>query len=108
MLPGGGATRTVKLVVVVELRLPEVPVIVTAAVPVGAEPLTVIVRTLVEEVFAGLNNAVTPVGNPDAARLTLPEKPCEGIILIVLDPLAECCSVTLAGVDESLKLGTGG
>src|SRR5579859_1622327 len=107
MLPGGGATRIVRLTVVEAVRLPDVPVIVTVLVPVGAELLTVKVRSLVDEVLEGLNEAFTP-GKLKGAKLTLPENPPAGVILMVLDPLAACCKVTFAGDAESLKLGTGG
>jgi hypothetical protein len=66
---------------------PDVPVTVTVAAPMVAELLAVRVRVLVPVVLAGLNNAVTPVGNPVAARLTLPVKPPVGFTVIVLGTL---------------------
>lgn len=70
----GGAV-TVKETVVVRVRLPEMPVTVTVKVPVVAAAPTVNVRTLLE--FAGLvpNAAVTPLGSPEAERVTLLLKP---------------------------------
>src|SRR4051812_40926734 len=59
-----------KLIVVVWVRLPLVPVTVTVAVPVVAAPLAVNVNVLLLVVLAGLNEAVTPAGNPAADRLT--------------------------------------
>ena len=73
--------------VVVRLRLPEVPVIVTVDVPVAAVALTVSVRELVVVAEAGLKDAVTPVGNPEADKLTVPLKPFSGATVIVLEPL---------------------
>jgi hypothetical protein len=52
------------------VRLAEVPVIVIVDVDEAAELLTVSVSVLVVVAVAGLNDAVTPVGRPDAARLT--------------------------------------
>jgi hypothetical protein len=66
---------TVRLTVVVCVKLPEVPVIVTVAVPVVAVALAVSVKALEVVAGFGLNAAVTPVGKPDAAMVTLPLKP---------------------------------
>ena len=71
----GGAILIVNESVVMLLRLPEVPVMVTVAVPVVALLLAARVRVLVLAVLVGLNEAVTPLGRPDAARLTLLLKP---------------------------------
>lgn len=57
------------------VRVPEVPVIVTLAVPVVALGLAVKVKVLVLVVLLGLNEAVTPLGRPEAAKLTLLLKP---------------------------------
>lgn len=65
-------------------RLPDVPVIVTVAVPVVAVALAAKVRALVEVPGLGLNAAVTPWGRPEAARVTLAEKPFTGVIVMVL------------------------
>ena len=54
---------------------PTLPVMVTVAVPVAAVLLAVSVNVLVPVVLAGLNDAVTPLGRPDADKLTLPLKP---------------------------------
>jgi hypothetical protein len=60
---------------VVPVKLPEVPVMVTRTVPVAAVALTVSVRVLVLVSGFGLNDAVTPLGKPAADRLTEPLKP---------------------------------
>jgi hypothetical protein len=78
---------TVSATVAVWLRLPDATVIVTVDVPVVALALAVSVSVLVLVVELGLNDAVTPLGKPDAARFTLPLKPFCGATLIVLDPL---------------------
>lgn len=81
------------------------PVIVTVAVPVAALLLAVRVSVLVVVAEAGLNEAVTPLGRPDADKLTLPLNPFCGVIVTVLVPVAPC--VTLAGDADRLKVGTG-
>ena len=60
---------------VVFVKLPEVPVMVTVNVPVDAVPPAVRVSMLVLAVLLGLNDAVTPVGRPEADKLTLALKP---------------------------------
>jgi len=73
------------LSVVVRVRLPDVPVIVTVAVPVAAVAPAVKVSVLVVAGL-GLNAAVTPLGKPDAEKVTLPLKPFAGVMVIVLVP----------------------
>ena len=46
--------------------------VVIVAVFVGAELLAVNVSVLVEVVGLGANEAVTPLGNPEAERVTVP------------------------------------
>ncbi len=77
-----------RLIVVVCVRLPEVPVMVTVTVPVVAVLLAASVKVLVLVVLVGLKEAVTPLGEPEADRLTLPLKPFCGVTLMVLVPLA--------------------
>jgi len=78
-----GAALTVSATLVVALRLPEVPLMVTVAVPVLAVPLAVIVSTLLPVVGLVPNAAVTPLGNPDAARVTLPLNPFWSVTIMV-------------------------
>lgn len=77
------------------VKLPDVPVTVTVAEPVLAEPLAVKVSVLEAVAGFGLNDAVTPLGRPDAERVTLPLKPFCGVTVIVLVPLPPCARVTL-------------
>lgn len=70
--PVAGLTFNVN--VVVSVVLPEVPVMVTVNEPVEAALVAVRVRTLEVADDAGLNDAVTPLGRPDAAKVTLPVK----------------------------------
>jgi hypothetical protein len=70
-----GLQLIVKAMVVLTVRLPEVPLMVTVALPRVAELLAVSVSTLVVVVGLVPNVAVTPLGRPDAARVTLPVNP---------------------------------
>ena len=56
-------------------------------IPVVAALLAVSVKVLVAAAGFVLNDAVTPLGRPDAAKLTLPVKPFWGVTVIVLEPL---------------------
>jgi hypothetical protein len=77
-----------------------VPVIVTMTVPVVAVLLPVSVNVLVLAVLLGLNDAVTPLGRPDADKLTLALKPFCGVTVMALAPLAPCAIVKLLGDAE--------
>ena len=72
---------------VVAVRLPEVPVMVSVLVPTLAVLLAVRVSVLVCVVGLGEKLAVTPWGKPDTARFTLPLNPYSGVTEIgaVLD-----------------------
>jgi hypothetical protein len=88
--------------VVVFVKLPEVPVMVTATVPVAAVLLAASVNVLVPGVLTGLNDAVTPLGRPDADKLTLLLKPFSGLTVTMLVSLAPCAIVKLLGNAESV------
>jgi hypothetical protein len=81
--PGFTVSETVELWV----KPPTVPVTVTIAVPVAVA--LVVVRVMVLEAVAGfgLNDAVTPAGNPEADKLTLLVKPLCGVMVTLLVPL---------------------
>lgn len=96
---------TVRARVVVAVRLPEVPVIVTVEVPVVAVALAVRVSTLVPVVGLVPKVAVTPLGRPDAARVTLPENPLTSCTVMVLVPLPPWVIVRLLGESDKVKLG---
>src|SRR5580700_11571015 len=102
---GLAAALTVSAILVVADRLPDVPVIVTVALPVVAVALAVSVSTLLPVVGFVPNDAVTPLGRPDAARVTLPLNPPASVTVIVLVPLPPCVIVRLLGEAESVKLG---
>jgi len=102
---GVAVELTVRASVVVAVRLPEVPVMVTVEDPVVAVALAVSVSTLVPVVGFVPNAAVTPLGRPDAASVTLPVNPPTSVTVMVLVPLLPCVTVTLLGESESVKLG---
>jgi hypothetical protein len=81
-----GGVVTVSETVVLCNKPPDVPVMVTVAVPRAAVLLTVRVSVLVAAVVPGLNPAVTPFGRPEAERFTLLLKPFNGLMVMVLVP----------------------
>lgn len=102
---GVAVALTVRVSVVVAVRLPEVPVIVTVELPVVAVELAVRVRTLVPVVGFVPKAAVTPLGRPDADRVTPPLNPPTSVTEIVLVPLLPCVIDRLLGESDKVKLG---
>src|SRR6266478_4990309 len=102
-----GTDCTVREIVAVFVKLPDVPVTVTVTVPVAAVPLAVKVSVLVFVVLLGLNDAVTPLGRPDADKFTLPLKPFCGVTVIALVLVVPCAIVKLLGEAEGPKFGGG-
>ena len=103
-----GCGVTVRLMVVVCVNALEVPVMVTVAgPPMVAEALAVRVSRLVPVVGLVAKPAVTPVGRPEAARVTLPVKPLVGLTVIVLVPLDPCATLRVLGEADNVKLGGG-
>ena len=51
------------------------------------------------------NDAVTPLGTPDAVKVTAPLKPFDGVTVIVLVPLRPCVTLRLVGEAERVKSG---
>lgn len=81
---------------------PDAPETVTVTVPVAAVLLAASVNMLVLAVLPGLNDAVTPLGRPDADKLTLPLKPPCGVTVMVLVPLVPWITLRLLGEAERL------
>ena len=102
-----GEAVTVRVMVAVSVRVPDVPVIVTVDVPSVAVALAARVKVLVLVAGLELKLAVTPLGNPEADKMTLPLKPFDGLIVIALVSLVPCTSVKLLGLAESAKVGDG-
>jgi len=80
--------RTESVIVAVLVRALALPVIVTVKDPMLAVPFAAKVSVLVVAVFVGLKDAATPLGKPEADKLTLPLKPFCEVTVIVLVPLA--------------------
>jgi hypothetical protein len=91
------APFTVRLSVTVADNVPEVPVTVTVVVPAAAEGVALNVTVLAAAVVAGLNDAVTPLGRPEAVSATLLLKPFFGVTVTVSVALAPCTTLTLEG-----------
>ena len=79
-----GAGFTVKVTVVVCVRLPEVAVIDTVAVPVLARLLALNVTVLLPVAGLGPKAAVTPLGKVELEKVTLPVKPLTGLMVMAL------------------------
>jgi len=99
-----GLAVTVRAMVVVALNVPEVPVMVTVDVPTVAVALAVSVSTLVEVVGLVPYATVTPVGRPDAARVTEPANGLTSVRVIVSVPLAPCAIDRVDADGLSVKL----
>jgi hypothetical protein len=92
----------VRPIVVLCVKLPDVPVMVTVVVPVDALALAIKVSVLVLVAGFGLNAAVTPLGRPDAERVTLPLKPFDVVIETALVPLLPWATLNALGVADSV------
>ena len=101
------AEVTTSVTVVVCVKLPLVPVMVTVDVPGVAVLLTVKVTRLVPVVGLVPYVAVTPLGRAELDSVTDPVNPPEGVTVIVLFPLLPCFTVKLEGDAESEKFGVG-
>jgi hypothetical protein len=95
----------VRVIVAVFVKLPDELLIVNVTVPVFAVPVAVNVNVLVAVAGFGLNVAVTPLGRPDADKVTVPLKPFCGVTVIVLAPPPPCVMLRLVGDAESVKFG---
>jgi hypothetical protein len=81
---------------------PDAPETVTVTVPVTAVLLAASVSVLVFPVLLGLNDAVTPLGRPDADKLTLALKPLCGVTVMVVAPLVPWTRLRLVGEADRL------
>jgi hypothetical protein len=88
--------------VAVWVMLPDVPVTVIVAVPLEADALAVKVSVLVEVPGFGLKMAVTPLGRPETEKVTLPLKPLDGVMVMVLVPLVPCTTLKVLGDADML------
>jgi hypothetical protein len=81
------------------------PLIVIVLVPGDADPLADSVSVMLDFVELGEKLAVTPFGNPDAARLTLPVNPPVGETVIMAVALPVCFKEML--LDEAARVNPG-
>jgi hypothetical protein len=81
-----------------------VAVIVIWELPVATVVAALNVSVLPVEEFVGANAAVTPVGKPVAAKLTLALKPFAGATVIAVLTLCPAVSARLIGLALRLKL----
>ena len=95
---GGGAT--VRVIEAVCVKVPDVPAMVAVTVPTLAALLALSVIVLVVMAGLGLNDAVTPLGRPEADKLTLPLKPFSGVTVTVPVPPLPCVMLKLVGDAE--------
>jgi hypothetical protein len=102
-----GVQLTVKAIVVLAVRLPEVPLIVIVAEPAVAVLLAVSVSTLLRVVGFVAKAAMTPLGKLEAARVTLPVNPFWPVTVMVVFPEAPWAILREAGEAPSVKLGDG-
>lgn len=103
--PGAFNTRA-KLVD--SVALPDVPVTVTRYEPNTAELSADSESVLLPEAGLALQLDLTPLGNPETARFTLPEKPGEFVMVIVAVAKPPGVTATVLAEEESLKLGGAG
>jgi hypothetical protein len=87
----------VRAIVVLLVRPPDVPVTVTVAFPGVAVLLAASVSVLAVIAGFGLKAAVTPLGRPDADKLTPLLKPPCGVMVIVLVAFVACATPKLVG-----------
>jgi hypothetical protein len=105
--PKFGPEVTVKEIVVVLVRLAQTPLIVTVNVPSAAVALAVRVSVLLLAVLAGLKDAVTPLGRPEADKLTMPLKPLSGLMLMALVAVFPWTTLKLLGEAASANVPIG-
>lgn len=87
------------------VKPPEVPVTVTVKVPVAAAPLAERVKRLLAVAGFVPKAGLTPPGNPETDRFTLPLKPLRGLIEMVVEPEVPCRIIKLDGEAARRKLG---
>ena len=83
------------------------PVMLTLNVPIAAVAPAPRVRVVEAGSGLELKDTVTPLGSPDAEKVTLPVKPFRGVTVMALKPEVPCTMAKQAGEAESEKLGCG-
>lgn len=102
--PGG--ELTVSATDVEAVSVPETPFTVTVTGPSAVAPLPAVsVSTLYVAAGLGVKDAVTPLGRPEADKVTWPANWFAPFTMMVLLTEPPRLAVTLPGEDESVKLG---
>jgi hypothetical protein len=104
---GGGGAFTTKLTVVLCVKLPLVPVIVSVDVPTGVLPLvvTVNVEFPAPVTVPGEKFAVAPAGSPLALKTTAPVNPFNTPMLVVYVVVLPTLTVCVLGLPDIVKSG---
>src|SRR5437773_2648108 len=97
---GRGGDVTVRVIVVVFVRVTEAPVMVRVTVRVDEGRVAVDLNVLVVGVGFGLKAAVRSAGGVEGDEATLPEHPLGGETVVVLEPLLPGVMVRLPGEAE--------
>jgi len=95
------------VIVAALLKVPEVPVMVTLEMPIAAVAPAARVRVVEAGSGLELNDTVTPLGRPEAEKVTFPVKPFRGETVTALKAEVPCTMAKLAGEAESVKPGCG-
>ena len=98
---------TVSVMVVDPVVVPETPLIVTVEVPVVAVLVAVNVAMLVPVVGLVLQETLTPLGNVEVDKVTLPVKPPVSVTVIVSVAVAPCVTLTDVGDAANVKPDVG-
>jgi len=102
---------TVRVMVAVCVSEPDVPVTVTVLVPEAADADAVKVNVEAALPFAGgvtglvEKAAVTPLGSPEALSVVAELNPFWLVTVMVLVAVEFCCTLTLLGEADTVKLG---
>jgi hypothetical protein len=93
--------------VVVLVRLAHTPLMVSVNVPIAAVALALRVSELLLAVPGGLKDAATPLGRPEADKLTMPLNPLSGLMLMTLVAVFPWTTLKLPGEAISAKVPVG-
>ena len=102
--PAFGAS-TVRLIVAIWVRLPDLPVRVTVDGPAAADDVTASVKATLAGVGPLPNEPCTPEGRPDMLTVTEPVNPFSGIKVRMLFPVAPCAMLSDVGEAVRVKVG---
>ena len=105
--PKFGPEVMLREIVVVLVRLAHTPLMVSVNVPIAAVALALRVSVLLLAVPGGLKDAATPLGRPEADKLTMPLNPLSGLMLMTLVAVFPWTTLKLPGEAISAKVPVG-